>query len=128
MQKQINGAISSAINDIVLLEIQNMIGSLPLDQNVTGTGTSLIDQGLGNIWKEPSTKCTKKDSRSARDLRENLNFIPYILLFVIGHEIASWLNSLDDLIFRNVGKWFGNCLQKAKSENFVIFRRIWFFL
>ena len=68
---QINRAIGSAINDRVLPEIQNMIGNLHADQNGTGTG-------FGNAWKEPKTKFTKKDSRSACDLRENADFTPYM--------------------------------------------------
>ena len=33
MQAQVNWAISSGINDSVIPEIQNIMGSLPLDQN-----------------------------------------------------------------------------------------------
>ena len=40
MQTQINRAISSAINERALPEIQNIMGNLPWDQNGTGTGTS----------------------------------------------------------------------------------------
>ena len=65
MLTQINSAITSAINDRVTPEIQNIMGSLPLDQNGTGTGTSSNVQGLDYVWREPNTKFTKKDSRSA---------------------------------------------------------------
>ena len=68
--------VGSAIIDRVLPEIQNVIGKLPLDHNGNGTGTSLNDQGLGNKWKEPNTNFTK-DSRSAFDLRKNVNFTLY---------------------------------------------------
>ena len=67
MQTQINRAISSAENDSVLSEIQNMC-NLPLDQNYTGTGTYSNELGFGNVWKDPNTKFTKEDSSSSCDL------------------------------------------------------------
>ena len=79
MQTQINRAISSGINNRVIPEIQNKIGSLPLDQN--GTGTANSDQVLGSNWKEPNTSFTKKHSRSAFDLREKVDLTPQIMGF-----------------------------------------------
>ena len=77
MQTQNYRAISSAINDILLPEIQNIMSSLPLDQNVTGKGTSSNERGFGNVWKDPNTKITKKDPRSACDLSKNTDLTPY---------------------------------------------------
>ena len=74
METHINGAISLAINDRELPEIQNIIGDLPLDQNDTGKGTSLIERCFGKARKETNTKFAKKDSMSACDLRENTDF------------------------------------------------------
>ena len=65
MQTQIKTAISSAINDRVLPEIQNIMGSLPSHQNGTGTGASSNEQGFGKVWRDANTTFTKKDSRSA---------------------------------------------------------------
>ena len=78
MQSRIKRAISSSINDKVMPVIQNIMGGFPLDHN--GTGTALKEQGLGNVWKEPNTKFTKKDSRSACDLRKSIDFTPYIIV------------------------------------------------
>ena len=52
MQSQSNRAISSAIFDRVIPEIQNiMYGSLPLNRNVPEPCTSLTEYGIGNAWK-----------------------------------------------------------------------------
>ena len=74
---QINRAVSSAINDQVLSEIMNIMGSLPLDQNGTGTGTYSSGFGIGNVRKKPNGKSTKKGSQSACNIRENADFTPY---------------------------------------------------
>ena len=68
MQTQINRAISSAINDKVLPEIQNTMGNFFQDKNGIRTGTSSDER--------PKTKLTKTDSRSACDLRETME-TPY---------------------------------------------------
>ena len=47
VQSQINGAISFAINDRVLPEIQNVMGSLPLNHNGPEPCTSLTEDGIG---------------------------------------------------------------------------------
>ena len=77
IQSQINRAISSAINDRVIPEVQSMMGSLPLNGNVPETCTSLNEDGIGNALKNKNTKFTRNDSRSAHDLRENTDFTPY---------------------------------------------------
>ena len=81
IQTQIQRSISSAINDGVLPETMNIIGSLPLDRKGTGMRTSSSCFGFGNAWKKPNAKITKKDSQSAHDLRENMDFSPYMSLF-----------------------------------------------
>ena len=48
VQSQINRAISSAIDDKVLPEIQNIMGSLPLNRNGPEPSTSLTEDGIGN--------------------------------------------------------------------------------
>ena len=60
-QAQINRAISSAKNDRVLPEIQNVMGNLPSDQNGTQTGASSDERGFGNVWKYPKTKFTERN-------------------------------------------------------------------
>ena len=52
MQSQSNRAISSAIFDRVIPELQNiMYGSLPSNRNVPEPCTSLTEYGNGNAWK-----------------------------------------------------------------------------
>ena len=51
MLTKINSAITSTINDRVTPGIQNIMGSLPLDQNGTGTGTSSHVQSLDYVWR-----------------------------------------------------------------------------
>ena len=48
MQTPINGAINSATNDRVILEIQNIVERLTLKENIFGTVTSTCHQGLGD--------------------------------------------------------------------------------
>ena len=58
-------------------EIQNIIGSIPLVRNGTGTRTSIDNLGVSNNWKESNAKFTNKDSRDAFDLKENVDLTPY---------------------------------------------------
>ena len=74
MQSEIN---SSAITDRVNPEVQNIMGSLPSDRNGPDPSTSLTEDGVDNASKSRNTKLTKKDSRSACDLREDTGFTPY---------------------------------------------------
>ena len=76
-QFQINKAISSAINDRVFPEIQIIMGNLPLNRGGLQLCTSLNGDSIGNAWINKITKLTKKDSRSACDLREDTDFAPY---------------------------------------------------
>ena len=50
LSSELKTILSQCINDRVIPEIQNVVGSLPLDQNRIG-GTSLIDQRLRNNWR-----------------------------------------------------------------------------
>ena len=75
MQTQISRAINSAISERIIPEIQNMMGSSTLVQQGVEPNSSLNGDEIGNMWK--NTKLTKKDSRSACDLRDHTDTIPY---------------------------------------------------
>ena len=69
IQSQINRAISSYINNRVILEIQNIMGNLPLRRDSAEPWTSLNEDIIGNAWKNKNTKFAMKDSSSACYLR-----------------------------------------------------------
>ena len=75
MQTQISRAINSAISERIIPEIQSMIGNSLLAQHGTEPSSSPNEDGIGGAWK--NTKLTKKDSRSACDLRGHTNTTPY---------------------------------------------------
>ena len=77
MQSQISSAISSAISERIIPEIQNMVENLPLSQPGGGPCMSSNEDGMRNVWKSSNTKLTKKDSRSACDLRDHVDPVPY---------------------------------------------------
>ena len=77
MQSQITRAISSAISERIIPEIQNMVENLPLGQNGVGPDTSLNEDRVRSAWENTNTRLTKKDSRSACDLREHSDVSPY---------------------------------------------------
>ena len=77
MQTQISRAINSAISERIIPEIQNMMGNPTLVQQGVQPSSSLNEDEIGNIWK--NTKLTKKDSRSACDLRDHTDTIPYMV-------------------------------------------------
>ena len=77
MQSQISSAISSAISESIIPEIQNMVENLPLSQPGAGPCMSSNEDGMRNVWKSSNTKLTKKDSRSACDLRDHVDPVPY---------------------------------------------------
>ena len=79
MESQINRAISSAINNRVIPGIQSIMGSLPFNRDGPEPRTSLNEDGIGNAWKNKNTKFTKKDSRSACDVREDTDFTAYMV-------------------------------------------------
>ena len=77
MHSRINRAISSAISERVIPEIQNIMSSISSGNRDTESGS------LSNIQENYSrteglkTKITKKDSRSAFDLRDTEDLSPY---------------------------------------------------
>ena len=77
MQTQIIRAINSAISERIIPEIQNMMGSSTLVQQGVGPSSSLNGDEIGNMWK--NTKLTKEDSRSACDLRDHTDPVPYMV-------------------------------------------------
>ena len=83
MQTQITRAISSAISERIIPEIQNMVENLPLGQHGVEPGTSLNEDGVRSAWESTNTRLTKKDSRSACDLRVHSDVSPYIIQVTI---------------------------------------------
>ena len=77
MQTQITRAISSAISERIIPEIQNMVENLPLGQHGVEPGMSLNEDGVRSAWESTNTRLTKKDSRSACDLRVHSDVSPY---------------------------------------------------
>ena len=77
MHSQISRAISSAISERIIPEIQNMVKNLPLRQRSVEPCTSTNEDGIRNVWKNANTKLAKKDSRSACDLRDHTDNVPY---------------------------------------------------
>ena len=75
MQTQIGRAINSAISERIIPEIQSIMENPPLAQQGIEPRPSLNEDGIGNVWK--NTKLTKKDSRSACDLRDHTDTTPY---------------------------------------------------
>ena len=74
---QINWGISSAINDRVISEIQNIMGSPCSGQQNTESGMSGNDQENNEQANGLKTKITKKDSWSAFDFRDTGDLSPY---------------------------------------------------
>ena len=93
MHWQISRAISSAISERIIPEIQNMVENLPLSQHGVEPCTSTNEVGIRNTWKNANTKLTKKDSRSACDLRDHTDNVPYrtrIAMMLYHHPF--WIN------------------------------------
>ena len=65
MEHQIIRAISCAISERIIPEIQNMVEILSLNHHGVEPCTSSNEDGIGNVRKSANTKFTKKDSRSA---------------------------------------------------------------
>ena len=83
MHTQISRAINSAISERIIPEIQNMVGNLPLNHCCVEPCTSTNEDGNRNVWKNANTELTKKDSRSACDLRDHTDNTPYTSAFYI---------------------------------------------
>ena len=78
MHSQINRAISTAIAERVIREIQNIVSSMSFSGN-RDAEVSSYPNSQENTEKNDGfkTKITKKDSRSACDLRNNRDRSPY---------------------------------------------------
>ena len=85
VQSQITRAISSAISERIIPEIQNMVENLPLGQHGVEPGTSLNEDGVRSAWENTNTRLTKKDSRSACDLRVHSDVSPYTMILFQKH-------------------------------------------
>ena len=77
MQNQISRAINCAFSERIIPEMQNIVENLPLNQQGVKPCSSSNENGTGNVWKNANVKFTKKDSRSACDLRDHTDFTPY---------------------------------------------------
>ena len=75
MQTQISRAINSVISERIIPEIQSMMGNSVLAQHGIEPNSSPNEDGIRGTWK--NTKLTKKDSRSACDLRDHADTSPY---------------------------------------------------
>ena len=84
MHSQISRAITSAISERIIPEIQNMVESLPLSQHGVEPCTSTNEDGIRNAWKNAHTTLTKKDSRSACDLRDHMDNVRYTFQIFFG--------------------------------------------
>ena len=78
LQVQITRAINSAINDKMVPEIQNIMGTLSLGQRDTESGSSPNNQDNTEGTNGFISKITKKDSRSACNLRDTDDRSPHI--------------------------------------------------
>ena len=78
VHNQINRAISTAISERVIPEIQNIVSSMSSSGNRdTETSLSPGSQGSRENTSGLRTKITKKDSRSACDLRDTTGSVFY---------------------------------------------------
>ena len=76
MHTQISRAISSATSERIIPEIPNVVKNLPLNHQGAEPCPSLNEDGVGKMWKNANTQFTKKDSRSACDLRDHTDTTP----------------------------------------------------
>ena len=79
LQVQVTRTINSAINDRVIPELQNAMGTLSLGQRDTESGWSPNNQEGREGSNGLQTKVTTKDSRSACDLRDTEGLNPYMV-------------------------------------------------
>ena len=78
MHNQINGAITAAIAERVIPEVQKIVRTMSTSGNRdTESGLYLDSQEVRNDTIGFKPKITKKDRRSAVDLRDNHDRIPY---------------------------------------------------
>ena len=93
IQSQLSRAISSAIIERIIPQIQNMVENLPLSQHGVEPCTSTNKDGIVNVWKNANARLTKKDSRSACDLRVQPDHVPYMVTGAneLQHPITEFL-------------------------------------
>ena len=103
MHSQISRAFSSAISERIIPEMQNMVENLPLSQHGVEPCTSTNEDGIRKVWKNANTKLAKKDSRSACDLRDHTDNVPYMVTGAnelqqqIPEFLTGQIHSLSDL-------------------------------
>ena len=82
-----------AINDRVITEIQNIMGSISLEHQDTESGTSDNNQESSERTNGLKRNSTKKDSRSAFDLRDSGDLSSYnfqkIRLFFVDYFLPN---------------------------------------
>ena len=88
LQVQITKAINSAINNSVIPDIQNAMGTLSSGQRDTESGSSQNNQEDREGSIGVKTKIIKKNSRSACNLRDTEGRSPYRYLIVTDRK---WL-------------------------------------
>ena len=86
LQVQITRAINSAINDKMVPEIQNIMGTLSSGQRDTESGSSQNNQEDREGSNGLKTKIIKKDSRSACNLRDTEGRSPYTWISRLENE------------------------------------------
>ena len=89
MHNQINRAITTAIAERVIPEIQNIANSMSsTGHRDTEASSSPSSQEIRENASGPKTKIAKKDSRSVGDLRETPGQSPYI--YVVRDQIVQF--------------------------------------
>ena len=81
MHSQLTRAISSAIFESVIPEIQNIMDSISSLNRDTESGSLSNNQKSNNETTGLKAKITKKDSRSAFDLRDTDYLGPYSFIY-----------------------------------------------
>ena len=117
MQTQITRAISSAISERIIPEIQNMVENLPLGQHGVEPGTSLNEDGVRSAWESTNTRLTKKDSRSACDLRVHSDVSPYTTLKFV---FQVWVSDEHSL----TGVWLTEVSQKITTTQAYLAEKV----
>ena len=79
MHTQISKAISCALSERVIPEIQSMVENLPLNQHGVEPCVSTSEDGSENVWNNANTKLARKVSRSTCDLRGHMDNVPYMV-------------------------------------------------
>ena len=95
MHSQINRAMSYAISDRVIPWIQNNVGSLSSGQGDAETGMSVDDKDSSDETNGLKTRVTKRESRSAFDLRDTGDLSLYSIRVECLHTCAMFHVSLN---------------------------------